>query len=260
MSQFFKGVSMRNQLILCTFVASLFGCSGSMQFVNKQYNYDPDSSCISLLPLTKDALIISNRKDVHDDFKNDSREAEAIITDTSYKYLYKVIVDSINTIENVEISSSACSNWTQNAARFFSYHKKIGKDSTLISFNVMRREHLDTLSTKANILIFINKLAITRNAGSAGSPRIYMGGGLGGGLGGGMWVGGGGGKMSTFDANVQYIIWDYRKNEPISCGEFTSKAGIFIAATDDTWKALFKSIGNQLISTTPFRGKIKKNQ
>lgn len=247
---------MRYQLILCTFVMFLTGCSGSIQFVNKQYKYDPDSACISLLPLTNDALTISNRKDIPDDFKNDNRQDEKIITDTSYKYLYKIIVDSINKIENIEISSSACINWTQDSARFFSYEKRIGKDSTLISFKIIKKEYLDSLSSKANILIIINKLAITRTAGSVGSPMFL--GGMGG-MGGGMWVGGGG-KMPKLTANVQFIIWDYKKNEPISCGEFTAEEGIFIAATAVTWRALFRYIGNHLVLATPFRGNSKKIQ
>lgn len=245
---------MRSLLILSTMVALFVGCSSSMMFVNKQYNYDSGKAAIAFLPLTRDALIITNRNDVHDDFKGDPRQAEEIIADTSYKYLFKAITDSIKKIEIDKITSTACMTWALDTTRYFQFQKRIGKDSALLSFNVLKKAYLDTLGTKANILVIINRVSIVRTNGTSGTPGVSMGIGLGnGGMAGGGIVGGTPGSTPTFDATVHYIVWDYLKDEPVSCGEFTTKTGILFAATADTWRALFKSIGKRIVSTTPYK-------
>lgn len=240
---------MRHQLLLSLSVAFVAGCTSSMQFVNKEYVCEKNQACITLLPLTKDVLMISNRNDVYNDFKKDGRKAEDIVGDTLYKTVFKVLADSIKKIETVKLPSSACMEWTQSSDRFISVKKNIGKDSIPMEFNVPKKEVLDSLSSKPTIVIVLNKVAISRTNGSSGAPGMFMAGSQGG----GSFVGGTAGSMPTFEATVDYIIWDYRMSKIVACGQMQCSEGILFAATADTWRGLFRGIGKKIVNKTPFK-------
>ena len=53
--------------------------------------------------------------------------------------------------------------------------------------------------------------------------------------------------IRSFDlAEVKYIVWDYGKNEMISCGTLKTEV------SPNKWKDLFTAIGFKLAEHTPF--------
>jgi hypothetical protein len=235
---------MSKKAILVSFsLLFIWGCTSSLRFTNTGYTTHFDDSVISLMPLTKDALIVLDKNLIYSAYKKGDRSKEEMILDTLYKYINNVLLDSIKKVPVVSINSSACNNWVQDDERFVTESKKVGADSVQMFFRVPKKEVVNELSSQTNIIIMINKITFSKvKSGTKFTGNVATG------------------NFTGFsppiaDAKVQYVIWDYSRNQIISCGEFSTQ-GAFMAINERTLRTFFGYIGQELASATPF--KIKK--
>jgi hypothetical protein len=128
-------------------------------------------------------------------------------------------------------------NWQQDSSLYRIYRKRLGRDSIQYDFKILKKEGISNINPEITTAIFINNMKISRVAGNSNNTMT------------------GGGSLPNLNAKVQYIVWDYSKDDVVSCGEIERDAAIFFAATANTWRTLFKSIGRKIIRQTPFGGR-----
>ncbi len=235
-------------------LAQLFfvGCrSGSSNIIrNEKYadiKFKGKTVVISPVPL--DAITVQNKDDVEDDFDTDHRPPEIIVQDSLYRRVVQRARASLFApyFKNVLPFDMFQTRFDSTAFFKVSLKAKVDEKDTLVDFCVPRK-HLFA-SQPTNLVVVINRITIGRNlSGRAMSAPHYVAGPTistpGGSFrGGGMWMGGGGGGSSQYLGGVmEFIMWDYDANEPVTYGITDVKESFSLGMTTVTWYNLFHQI------------------
>ena len=239
------------RIVFLSLVAILFAncLPPKTYYLNKNYRFEQEKVKIALFPLQWSAITINNPDDIKKHFKGCSEEPEEIVMDSGYKYIAQGINDTIKKASFFWLQS-VDPNISQNNMNFINVDKKIGKDSILFSFKVPNRNEFNQLFKDANAAIIIDRIELNKNSTNIGSGAMM---GPMGGSGGRIMMGGGSSNIKYFEAKVTYLVWDYDKNEIISCGLTDNAAGYLFLPNQKTWKSLFINTGRRIASLTPFK-------
>ena len=246
--------------IICLCLLSLAGCqSGQAVVRNEKYQgAELSSRKILIVPLCLDAITVRNKDDIEDDFEDDKRRPEVIVQDSMYrKMVYHASRYLLaGKVSRLELPFDLYQNQS-NPEDFRLIELRIpnlDKD-TLHSFYFPKQERFTKESL--DVVITLNNILIGRNVDRSFSAPTYVSGAPirtpGGTFSGpGFWMGGGGGS-EYLGAVVQFIVWDYQADEPISYGIVEVKESILFSLTQNGWNNLFKGIIGSLFETTPFK-------
>ncbi len=237
----------------------LVGCqSGSNIIRNEKYNrLRLTGKSVAISPVPLDVITVQNKDDAEDDFETDKRKPEVIVQDSLYQ---KIVRQAGNSLFRNKVHPALPFDKfpaLHDSASFFGVSCKMkddGKD-TLVTFFVPKKEIFGEQAP--NAVVIINRIVIGRNlSGRSLSMPTYMPGPTistpGGSFqGAGMWVGGGG-SSEYLGGIVEYIMWSYDENEPISYGVTNVADKFLFGMTNNVWHNLFRQVGKKLFEDSPF--------
>lgn len=226
--------------IITLAVFILIGCSPSSStfFVNPNYHKkDFSDKNIVIFPLANDAVKITNSDDVLDDFPDDTREPEKIISTKLYDVMISEAKGFMRGINFKEFEFPKELSFLQrDTSKYFSIEKRIPDDGPNYRFYAPNKEYLLSLNFTPDIILVLNRVSFTRT--STKYPT--------------------GGSMDNLKAYVEYIYYDYAQKEIVKCGSSDAEISFGITMNTDTWINIFKKITAQIIPDFTFLpGKIE---
>ncbi|MBI5474831.1 MAG: hypothetical protein HY961_21025 [Ignavibacteriae bacterium] len=251
-------------VVLFTLAQFVFvGCQPSSSYVtrNEKYaNVKFKDKTVIISPVPLDVITVENKDDVEDDFDTDHRTPEAIVQDSLYRRIVPYVRASL---WGAALSTKGLAFYMfqtlHDSAAFIKVSLKTKKDEkdTLVDFFVPRK-HVFAPQVP-NVVVIINRITVGRDfSGRSVSVPHYVPGptiSTPGGTfsGGGMWMGGGGGGASQYLGGVvQFIMWDYDANEPVTYAITDVSETFSLGMTTKTWQSFFRRVGKTLFENSPF--------
>ncbi|MBI2417307.1 MAG: hypothetical protein HYV28_05280 [Ignavibacteriales bacterium] len=255
-------------------------------FSNSYKKADLTGRNVYLAPINIDSIAIKNKDDVEDDFGADTSRAASVIRDSMYNaYAKKVksllsrdkisvsipdfsLFDSLNystDFENVNLQGNSVTTW-QGSQKVV-----VAKECPYL---ILKKEWLAKHGISQDIVITIQKLTFSREAGSMYFPHQYPGQNIkvpGGTINipGPRFLQSGVPSISPA-ANMlsapaapsgevglvctcRFIIYDYKENKYITYGTVTVAASFLMAMTRETWKTVFENLAQEIIYSSPLK-------
>ncbi len=239
-------------ICLISFVM-ISGCSSSRILNNPNYDgQDFSNKTLLILPINENDVIISNPDDVMDDFEDDDRDPETILTEKVNKSIYrnsiaylkgiKIFDNSrVQELDSVKLSSNNCTTIT----------KTINKDS--IRYSVPKQEVLNSMGIKIDYVLIIDKIDFGRN-GNMGAT-IFVPGVVVPTPSGSIQTGGtfaGDGATEYLANNFSFIIYDYNKQDIVICGKSGVNTRFVFSMSKSVWQNNIANIAGSIFKYSPF--------
>ena len=232
-------------------------CSTSSNsiLVNENYQWQQNTKKdLIIFPIQYDSLSILNWDDVVDDFEVDSANYKSFIYDTLSK---SVLINSKSCTRYINIvDGKKLFDWDSirnDKKNYLQINQKIDKNY-IATFYIPKKELLteDHLNSYA---LIIKRITIARNVERLPGTMTYSPGQIVNTPGGsfqtpGHWSSGW--TPENLGAKIEFIIWDYEKDEFVKCGIVISKEDLLGGMTTSSWLDLFKTIPLDLYDETPF--------
>jgi hypothetical protein len=228
---------MRRLLLLC-FLLGMTGCSPSFVVVNPDY---ASGSCrdrtLTLLPPAGDLISIIDTVDVHKNFPDDRRSGGAIVRDSCYATMLRNLSSRLQGIrfDTSTIFPGDTFKDLTDTSCFLALQYDAGKDSLPLTFYLPSAA---CIGKDIDIGLVFNQLTFSRDDGRTGIP-----------LPGATVLGG---SPPTLNADIMFLIWDYKKDRPIAYGRTAAGQTFIFGMTHATWNDLFRKTIEAVLKDTPF--------
>lgn len=215
------------------------GCGGSSNFtLNQNYeNVDFSGKVLLIAPIANDAVKVLNKDDVADDFPQDKREPEVILSNMVYKsateYADRYLM-SVKIYKEALDSSIFLSQYDKS--KYFRLSEPLDNHELLPYYYVPKKEVLNSSNIKPDMILVINRLKFGRGAHTfvnAANP-------------------GGGSSSPALIAEYDYILYDYNKNEVVAVGGSKADSPFLFAMTRSNWDGIIKQITPEFFMEMPF--------
>ncbi|MGE5353516.1 MAG: hypothetical protein ACM3Q2_12180 [Syntrophothermus sp.] len=233
------------RILTAAVVASLIfaGCGGSSKFVlNQNYeNTDFTGKVLLIAPISKDAIKVVNKEDVKDNFPKDKREPEEIIQDM----VYKNIMDYAGmNLTGVKIYNSALDSSIflsqYDKSKYLRLYEPLNNNEVLPFFYIPKKEVLYSHKIRPDLILVMNRLKFERKQRSILSILKRAK------------------DSETLNAEFEYILYNYNKNEVVAIGEATADSPFSLNITWSTWDEITRKIAPEFFKKMPFQ--ISKRQ
>lgn len=245
-------------LIICAvFIVSK--CSSSSIYLNKDYK-DKEfiGKTIMVMPFTEKSIYVQNKDDVQDDFEDDKRDANEVVSDSLYSMIVKKSKIWLENTTVLDVSKDSLKYFSQTDKKLFnSYIFKIGKDSIIQNFFLPKREVILNKNLNPDIIICINEGAFSR--GLTSSTPTYSPGMTVSTPGGSFTTPGtfGSSSTETLGADIKFIVYDFSADKIISYGAENMGIPFLFGMSKSTWESVFRNITHIILENVPVKKNVK---
>lgn len=245
----------------------LYSCNDKYVMISEEYkNASFTDRKLSVLPISLYRVNVSIDREVSRSYKEDHREVDMVFQDTLYSR-FQTLLPQLSTnieYEKCPLAFNSLDNIGGGSIKQFTAY--LGKDSVEHRFRVPTRQALERAGFIPDIALYVNRVAVSKrivhrpgywaNSDNIGTELAFNG------------VNDAGynytppvvhqrtyhpGGSSTFiDAEIQYVIWDYKADKMVACGALNSSVNVFVVARKRTLHSLYDVALRNIISNSPF--------
>ena len=227
---------MRKSLIVIFAVVAgallLSGCSTSTIMTNPELaKADYSQRTLAIYPTHSHDIVVKNPDDVRDDYADRRGAPEEIIASLLYSNGYNAVDDFYKKIQLQKIARRDFYSPSMYPDKFFSVDLEVHDDSgvlTMKKFYAPTAEAMRSAGLTADVVLYFNHFETTKEFGKGPGSQGYLAG------------------------YVDFIIWDYEQEKPVSWGSHRVVSSYMIACSELTWNNLIGLAMKESFKNTNF--------